>query len=193
MEFHLSVSSSQRVVDVSSRPVTGGSLQPENPLSPGVSDTSTVSPAQGGLPSPGRVPSDRLPLSSWQPKDLAGFSYEDVQNVKLLPSYGSAVTAIMKQSLAPASRNQYASHWRSFTDWIIKTDQSVKSPALILRYLEHLFSARELSVLTLKNHLSAFKGPFRDLTGLTLDPLDERAFLRACFRIRPPPRQLVPQ
>ena len=56
-----------------------------------------------------------------------------------------------------------------------------------------MFSSKHLSVVTLKNHLSAIRQPFFDLTGLSVDPLDERAFLRACFRIRPPPRQLVPQ
>ena len=41
--------------------------------------------------------------------------------------------------------------------------------------------------------MSAIKQPFFYLTGLSVDPLDERAFLRSCFRIRLPPRQLVPQ
>ena len=76
----------------------------------------------GGVPKASQLPLSKLPLSSnWQPKDLANFSFVDSYKAKWLPKYGSAVTSKLMQSLAPSSRGQYTSHWRSFTDWIVKS------------------------------------------------------------------------
>ena len=117
----------------------------------------------------------------------------DILEAKWLPKYGPDVTTKLLETYTPATIKQYSSHWSSFTDWIVRTNQSVSSSALILKYLDYLFSSKDLSVVTLKNHLSAISKPFFMLTGLSIDPFDEKAFMRACFRIRPPPRQLVPQ
>ena len=108
-------------------------------------------PPQGVVPPAGPAPGFEFPLRpNWKPKDLANIRFMNILEAKWLPEYGPDVTTKLLETYTPATIKQYSSHWSSFTDWIVRTNQSVSSSALILKYLDYLFTTKELSVVTLK-------------------------------------------
>ena len=92
---------------------------------------------RGGVPPPVHLPISNFHLVEiGSPKDLAKFSFVDIRRAKWLSKYGPAVTAKLMQSIAPSSIGQYTSHWLSVNDWMVKSNQSDRSSALLPNYLD---------------------------------------------------------
>ena len=139
-------------------------------------------PLKGGVPQPVQLPISNFHLVEiGSLKDLAKLSFVDIRRAKWLSKYGPAVTAKLMQSLAPPSIGQYTSHWCSVNDWIVKSNQSDRSSALLLKYLDFWFLSKGSSDNPPRDHLTSYQSSFRGHDWINFRSTRWTSVFRACF------------